>query len=358
MDSDRDRITVLDMLRGVAALIVVIWHFRWYFTTPFPKLLLPFYLGGWAAVDLFFVISGFILTKIYYSETPKSGELKEFAIHRFARIYPLHFLTLIVVAALIAISGQPGLYSGYRANDLYHFILNLFLLQWAGDSFNAPSWSISTEMFANVFLAIAIFYFRGIQGKILCVLGLLISIVLFVGFLQIFSNAFILQTALGFLSGCLLAFWHGSIRIQRGYVATAIFIICVVVWILWMLFASTLHARANLSERVSHVGLVVIIFPAMIISGIQSPLISRISGWRFFTWLGEISYSVYLWHFPVACILVLTQVTRSGITAEGLLPLYLATVLLVSHLSFIFIEGPARRGILSLAGLRRTSAKS
>src|ERR1700759_328384 len=75
---ERKRLTSLDALRGVAALSVVLWHWQHFFAIsgdwqdgwrrdmqPFYAVLKPFYLQGWAAVDLFFVLSGFVFFWLY-----------------------------------------------------------------------------------------------------------------------------------------------------------------------------------------------------------------------------------------------------------------------------------------------------
>ena len=108
------RLTALDALRGVAALAVVAWHWQHFFAIsgswqagwtrsmqPLYWLLKPLYIQGWAAVDLFFVLSGFVFFWLY-GESIRDGRVRmgAFALMRFSRLYPLQILTLIVVAVL------------------------------------------------------------------------------------------------------------------------------------------------------------------------------------------------------------------------------------------------------------------
>jgi peptidoglycan/LPS O-acetylase OafA/YrhL len=243
------RLAVVDCLRGIAALVVLVWHFRFFFGTPFNAVLAPFYKGGWVAVDLFFVISGFILTRIYRIDDPPPGYLAHFAIRRFSRIYPLHFITLLVVVVLLAAqfirSGEFVLYPGYTRNDLWHFILNLALLQQSGlgrgFSFNAPSWSISIEMIANVFLIALICFAPSNSHKRICTAVLAGAIAAkLLPFRYDPSVDVLLRTCLGFTAGCLLALSetdggtaYGLMwRVPKGSSSDGIFVGCVAILML------------------------------------------------------------------------------------------------------------------------------
>ena len=100
---------------------------------------------------MFYAISGFVFAYIYLSINEKvSG--KEFFVNRFARLYPLHFATLIIVAILQIINwSTTNSFQITHYNDFYHFILQLFFISsWGfeeGHSFNGPIWTVSIEIF-------------------------------------------------------------------------------------------------------------------------------------------------------------------------------------------------------------------
>jgi peptidoglycan/LPS O-acetylase OafA/YrhL len=152
----------LDVLRGLAAISVVFTHWHMLLSIsgeaepsvkdmPVAWLLHPFYEQGWRAVDLFFVLSGFIFYWLYAAPIrDKKVTFAKFGVLRISRLYPLHFATLLIVAA-----GQyfyhrsTGQFFFYKTNGVKEFILHLFFVQhWLGDaySFNGPTWSISVEM--------------------------------------------------------------------------------------------------------------------------------------------------------------------------------------------------------------------
>ncbi len=127
-------------------------------TFPHSRYLSPLF-GPYAAhaVELFWLISGFVFAHVYMR---RSVTLRSFSVARFARLYPLHLATLIYVAFLQWISlSQTGHWQIYGNNDLRHFVLQLLMASnWPvfahGLSFNGPIWSVSLEILVyGLFLA-------------------------------------------------------------------------------------------------------------------------------------------------------------------------------------------------------------
>ena len=156
----------IDYLRWLCAFSILIWHYQnfYYFKNsllitqfqteaqPFFTFLRPFYLSGFNAVPIFWIISGVVIGRAY---TGKKS-VREFLLNRFSRLYPLHLLTLIAILLLELISKtQFGYYLVYIKNDLNTFILNLFFIS-DGKSFNAPAWSVSVEIVAYIIFAFLI----------------------------------------------------------------------------------------------------------------------------------------------------------------------------------------------------------
>ena len=81
------RIPELDALRGLACLLILVYHFK-------PHL----FPGGWAAVDLFFVLSGYLITSIILTHSHQPRFLRDFYIRRGLRIWPIYYLTVLILA--------------------------------------------------------------------------------------------------------------------------------------------------------------------------------------------------------------------------------------------------------------------
>src|SRR5271170_7062792 len=97
------RISSLDGMRGIAAIAVMMFHFNIFFL---PQARLPFLGRAYLSVDLFFLLSGFVMTHVYGRELASNWRAHwlKFAIARFARIYPLFALTMLVMMIIVALS--------------------------------------------------------------------------------------------------------------------------------------------------------------------------------------------------------------------------------------------------------------
>jgi peptidoglycan/LPS O-acetylase OafA/YrhL len=166
---------LLNLVRVISAFSVAIWHFQLLIPKsnsnrylindyPFHRVLGFLYTHGFLAVQLFWAISGFVIAKAYLN---KMWEPIRFIRNRFARLYPLHLTTFLIVAILqFAIRDSQGRYAICTHQDSYHFLLNLFFIPAIGlekgCSFNAPIWSVSVELIS--YLAFAVLLTLG--GKI------------------------------------------------------------------------------------------------------------------------------------------------------------------------------------------------
>ena len=121
--STQPRLFELDSLRGIAALGIALWHYGNHFhAVPCFNVFIPFYLGGFYFVDFFFLLSGFIIAYVYLNNSKKFSFSNLFII-RLIRLYPLHFITLIIViiqnAILVNILESSEFI--YQFNDIKHF---------------------------------------------------------------------------------------------------------------------------------------------------------------------------------------------------------------------------------------------
>ena len=152
----------LTPLRGAAATWVAIYHFGT--TVPlFQERQTTIIAKGYMMVDLFFIMSGFIMRYVYgvhFTRQVTKPDLQRFIVARFARIYPLHLFTLLVAIIMAASAGNWN-----PVNDPAAIPTNLLLLQSFGihrlSTWNRPSWSLSAEWAAYmVFPLLSVFFYR------------------------------------------------------------------------------------------------------------------------------------------------------------------------------------------------------
>jgi peptidoglycan/LPS O-acetylase OafA/YrhL len=148
---------LVDLARGFAALTVLVYHLigHWDWTAFPDSGPLAWFRGGWMAVDLFFVISGFVIGLSAFAriEAGAGSFRAPFLRSRLARIVPLHWLALAVYVAAI----EPALWqhADFGADLLAHLLFVHNLFQPYFGSINGPNWSLGTEMQFYLLVALA-----------------------------------------------------------------------------------------------------------------------------------------------------------------------------------------------------------
>ncbi len=170
----------LTPLRGIAALWVFVFHFEGvlvHFISPGSTQLIA---KGYLMVDLFFIMSGFIMCHVYqksFEAGPTARNFKRFIVARFARIYPLHLFVLIVLILWVARVGVGDLAMIY---DPAAIPTNLLLIHSFGIhkvfTWNVPSWSISAEWWAYMVFPFLVFFLY--QKKKLAAAALLLFVII------------------------------------------------------------------------------------------------------------------------------------------------------------------------------------
>lgn len=167
-NSEKIYFPLLDFARYLAALSILIWHYQhFYFISPkefifdwnqqnqpFFSALQLFYKYGYQAVPFFWMLSGYTLAVNYMST---KFEFFKFWVYRFSRLYPLHILTLVILAFAQFLSYfLLGHFQIYPSNRIRDFFLNLFFIN-NGNMFNGPIWSLSVELFVYLIFSILLF---------------------------------------------------------------------------------------------------------------------------------------------------------------------------------------------------------
>ena len=142
------RFEALDGWRGVCAMMVVLFHLN------AGAHVYALTRNGYAAVDFFFVLSGFVLMSGFSGKLESRAAFSRFAARRFTRLYPLHLATLAVLIGLVcldALQGDEAAFSGdYNLNGLVQCLTLVQGFTTQALSWNYPSWSISLEFWASL----------------------------------------------------------------------------------------------------------------------------------------------------------------------------------------------------------------
>ena len=354
----------IDFLRWFAAFGVVLYHYSLYFNVVdidynfFLNYLVKNREYAPQFVWLFWGISGFVLANIYLN---KVISIKKFLISRFARLYPLHFITLIIVFFLQFYSLQNfGQTQLNKNNDIYHFILHFFFASdWGMQkewSYNAPVWSVSVEIPIYFLFIFCLYYLRKFK--------IYFCIIISVFFYYIFPEIFNLFKNLGnfelnkwqklsifnfrtcifyfFLGSGIFLFYLKLKNFRKLFFYLSFISICVCVT--FMNINTDIH--------------IINIFPSNFMLIISLILFFACFDYVFpnlafrVHFLSNTSYSIYLIHFPLQLI-ILVLFKSLGVSLDILdnfiyFLLFIVLLQIISSYSFKFFESPMRKYINSL----------
>ncbi|MDT8067253.1 MAG: acyltransferase [Terriglobia bacterium] len=348
-----DHIPALDGVRGIAVLLVLIAHTRFPGTKDF---LIQF---GWAGVDLFFVLSGFLITRILLATRDSRGFFPNFYARRILRIWPLYY----VVLASVFVLERSGVFHTYASGPawicLFTFTQNIFiaLFGWnAVPDWLEPAWSLGIE---EQFYLLWPFLVRKLSLrslKLFCLATILISPVLrgFSSYLFREPDAPMLLTFCHFDTLCfgiLLAIFSVERKFDYGAKLLTWSVPAFVALVTVELSASQLLQNV---ARYSLLGVVCTGLVALCATPIGPGGVRR-SASAIFTWAplrytGKISYALYLSHMAVFSIAASNSAQRflrhfPGYDLQGWSQIAIdwASAFVVATLSWYFFESPILR---------------
>lgn len=306
------RFYALDAIRGLAALAVVLYHYTQHNG-------LHWLHGAWVAVDIFFLLSGFVLMHSYSRKVAQGMTFAQFGQSRLARLGPMYLVGLIlgIGAALLSLSTHPD--SPIQPHNLAKAAsLNLLLLPYFNRSswpfgadtvhgtvfpLNDPAWSLFFEAFVNLVFFAYLYQFRRIN--------LAVSVAL-TGLLFIGLTLFLHQLNPGARGDF---FWLGFPRVLFE------FFLGVLIYNIYdhypkiPLFAGVLLLVIVSAGFFSNKGAIALV-NGLILAPVLIAVLAKVAisgaGINVCKWLGDISYPLYVTHFPVYRLLY-----DSGIMADA-----------------------------------------
>lgn len=341
----------LDGVRGLAILLVISFHYFGY---------MPLFSFGWCGVDLFFVLSGYLITSRLIASQKEKNHLKKFYINRALRILPLYYLTLILFYA--------GFNFLVKKENFYLF--DFYNYNWAGFAFFFQNWTLIfyhgvKENFLDHFWSLAIeeqFYLvwpfflylfwqkRWFYKMIFIIVVLIITTRTFIymhypdwsEYRYYYYHTFCRMDAF-LIGGCLLLFQKND----KAKQFTPYYFIALLAIIAGIYFTG----NASISNPfISTIGytLIAITFAGLIYvaSNDSSRLISTVFNYRWLKFTGKISYGLYIFHWIILKALEvrlekrLTKLEYVNSQGAHLLSLFICLVITlgVSVISYFYFE--------------------
>ncbi|MGE0222227.1 MAG: acyltransferase family protein [Acetobacteraceae bacterium] len=330
----RRHIPGLTGLRGIGALWVVLYHMAY-------DVDIPVIGKGYLGVDLFFILSGFVLCYVHPDQVGTVRSYFAFLTLRLARIYPLHLLMMGVLGLIVL--GLPGFADTYpmaeRRFGADAFVASLLLVQnwayWLPGCWNAPAWSLSAEWFAYLTFPVFQVLTQRWRGTFM---PLVLSAAGFLGLYLVLTmkgsslsagTPGMMRMAAEFGAGCLLyRAWENGLSWPPGP-ATGVAIGLLTVGLL-----------VPGAEAIALPALLIIVMLAIQQNGWLASLLETPT----IVWLGEISYSLYLTHWTILQLSnwLLRDVSMPApkllLWSTGLL----AVCILAAALTYRWFERPSR----------------
>ena len=388
-----ERFVALDSWRGIAACLVALFHLEAYSHLVYSHLHgVPFLNNSWLFVDFFFVLSGFVIAANYQQRLLEGFGAGRFLLLRLGRLYPLHFTMLAAaVAVKLLLVLVPALSPGAQAGPAPFsapqeapgtIFANLLLVHslhlYEFFTWNGPSWSISTEFWTYAIFAaclVGLGRHAWLALPVAMIGGPVLVATLSEQNMATEYDWGIVRCVYGFAAGVvtwnLYRRWHEKLgRWLSGSVAE---------WgAIGLMFAFVSAAGTTLlSVAAPYVfGLVVLVF------AFEAGTASAILRQRPLVFLGTISYSIYMTHYFIARRMFdagralqkwwhVDPFTRREIDGQVVdvlgtrlwhgdiaYPVFLATVIAVSYLTYRWIEKPGRQWARDRAHMRQRTAAS
>jgi len=341
----------IELLRGVAALMVVVAHY-WPLMS-FEPGILRFIVTG---VDLFFVISGFVFAPYLFG---KKLTISSHLIRRIFRIYPLYVVSLFIYAGL-------RLHQGLDAD---YFLVHLFFLHTVESReiayhFNPAYWSLPPEVEFYLALPLFTFFVKGMR-HVIVLLGVSLIVHLFLAYTSTIDNSSLnVSTILNIhLPGLLIEFLLGSVawfvvsNLPSRLTRVGMLIGGVLLWILIASIVSSYHSSGGDNALVANnmlrgnMGLFAATAYALIVAALVGwvacpPMWIGVGAAA----LGNLSFGLYLFHNAAPIIL---NAFKISISAPAFTFMCVLLTFLLSALLHITFENPLRNFGRDLAGRRR-----
>ena len=278
------KLALIEICRGLAACAVVLYHAARHLNADghAPRLMSVFQFGH-AGVDLFFVISGFVITYVHLDDIGRPDRLGHYAGRRFQRVFPLYWIASLITLAmgLAGSAGWPTLLNAFTSITLFPF---------AGEPIVGVAWTLQFEMLFYITFGLCIFNRRlGLAAGLLWLLAVMAQIV--TGGIGETAGLLVSPYCLQFLAGVLVA--HG-IRRARQSAPGFVLPLGLILMLLAILAEDSgmMNGYANIARLYYGLPSMLIVLGAATVSQRKT-----IRPGRLLMALSSASYSIYLFQF-------------------------------------------------------------
>ena len=359
MGKKRRYITGLDGIRAIAVIMVLAYHLK-----------LALFKSGFLGVTVFFVLSGYLITGILISEVEEEGtiDLKNFWLRRIRRLVPAVMSMAVVIIFVSAVVNRIIFTKGCKDflasvlgfNNWWQIFNKVSYFEAAGvTSPFTHCWSLAIEtQFYLIYPLILLGIYKLVKSRgegrakrgllfagvtlLLALISVILMIVLFDPQQDASRVYYGTDTrAFSLLFGALLAILWEYRMVPRRLSASVNMVLGSVSFAVLLVMTIAINGSSNFWYRGGQFfGTILTVLMVHAVSG-RKTWLSRFLSNPVLKWIGDRSYSIYLWHYPIILLISKGIKASWGIT---LIEIVLSVVL--AELSYRFIETPIRHGII------------
>ena len=336
----------IDALRALAVIAVILYHAKVFL---FGYLIFP---GGFLGVDIFFVLSGYLISSLIYQELKNHNKInfRYFYERRIRRILPALIVVILVTTIFAWIYILPVSFVDYAKSIIYSLgFSSNFYFYFSGQEYGAQSgllkpllhtWSLSVEeQFYLVFPLFFLFSFRYLKKHIFLFFFLIALVSLIISeyladYNQSLNYYLLISRIWEILCGAMLVFiedWK-KIRISNFFSNFFVFLGLVLIISSFFLIKTT-QGHPSVNSLFPIIGTMIVIYFSKPKTFMNFFLSNKV-----FVGIGLISYSLYLWHYPFFSFYRIYVLDRGALHY----PVIVFMIFLFSILTYYFIEKPFR----------------
>jgi len=322
MDKKLRYIPELDGLRGIAILLVLLWHFfisivdrtqvfsDLQIVNEFFKYSIPALKWTWSGVDLFFVLSGFLIGRILIENKGSQNYFKTFYIRRSFRILPIYILS-IVAFWIFYNSEFASNFSWLVENpkpifSYLLFIQNFFMGETGfGANWLSITWSLAVEEQFYLLLPLIVFYCRPKTLLGISVIGIVLAVIFRLTLPGLYTYVLLFSRMDALLMGVLIAIFSRNEFFMKYLNKVSSYLVALNVLMLILIVLLTLKANGGKIGGVLNHSVFAVFYSITLLLCISegNNLIKNICRSSFLIHIGKISYGIYLYHYFILGIL-------------------------------------------------------
>ena len=345
----------IDGLRAIAVIGVILYHLN-----------IPWVQGGFSGVTVFFVLSGYLITDILIEEWNETNKINyvRFMIRRFRRLAPALMTMIFIITIWVTFTDHPS-FDKLRSDllpSLLYFTNWWYIFHEVSyfDSFGPASpfthiWSLAIEeQFYLIWPLMVMIGFSFIKRKSIRVLAILMGVIISAWLMALLyipgqdpSRVYYGTDTRAFslLLGVALAVVWPSQKLSKTLPKHAS-VVLEIVGISGLLLVVMMFSVTSQFDHFHYQGgmLLLSILTTLVVAALAHPA-SKLAKWlsvKPLKWIGVRSYGIYLWHYPI--IILTTPIVNTEGIVLWRVSLQIAATLIVSALSYRFVEEPIRTG--------------